>query len=90
LYDKLATVTLPKGTFTILLPDRWCLPTLAFSYGLGFHTNDPRIGTGSATPTLLATSRAYQLVLSKVIKQTQFYLTPVSIRKTPLKLATLA
>ena len=74
-FDKLATLTLPKGTFTILPPDRWYLPTVAFSYGLGFHINDPRIGTGSATPTLLATSRAYQMVLSKVIKQTQLYLT---------------
>jgi hypothetical protein len=74
-FDKLATLTLPKGTFTILPPDRWYLPTVAFSYGLGFHTNDPRIGTGSATPMLLATSRVYQMVLSKVIKQTQLYLT---------------
>jgi len=74
-FDKPATLTLPKGTFTILPPDHWYLPTVAFSYGLGFHINDPRIGTGSATPTLLATSRAYQMVLSKVIKQTQLCLT---------------
>lgn len=74
-FDKLATITLPKGTFTILPPDRWYLPIVAFSYGLGFHTEDPRIGNGTDTPTLIAPSRAYQLVLSKVLKQTQFYLT---------------
>ncbi len=74
-FDKLATLTLPKGTFTILPPDRWYLPTVAFSYGFGFHTEDPRIGNGTGMPTLLAPSRAEQLVLSKVIKQTQLYLT---------------
>lgn len=78
-FDKLATLTLPKGTFTILPPDRWYLPTLAFSYGFGFHTEDPRIGNGTGIPTLLAPSRAEQLVLSKVLKQTQFY---VTLRRT--------
>lgn len=74
-FDKLATLTLPKGTFTLLPSDRWHLPTVAFSYGMGFHTEDPRIGNGTGIPNLLAPSRAYQLVLSKVVKQTQFYLT---------------
>lgn len=74
-FDKLATLALPKGTLTVLPPDRWYLPTVAFSYGEAFHTNDPRIGTGTAEPTLLAPSRAYQLVISKVLKQTQFFIT---------------
>ena len=74
-FDKLATLTLPKGTLTLLPPDRWYLPIVSFSLGEAFHTNDPRIGNGTGLPTLLAPSRAYQLVLSKVLKQTQFYLT---------------
>jgi len=74
-FNKLATLTLPKGTFTVLPPDRWYLPTVAFSIGKAFHTEDPRIGNGTSTPTLLAPSRAYQLVFSKVIKQTQLYVT---------------
>ncbi|MDR3747197.1 MAG: hypothetical protein P4M04_03415 [Acidobacteriota bacterium] len=37
-FNKLATLTPPKGTLTILPPDRWYLPTLAFSYGYAFHT----------------------------------------------------
>jgi hypothetical protein len=78
-FDKLATLTLPKGTFTILPPDRWYLPTVAFSYGFGFHTEDPRIGNGTGIPTLLDPSRAEQLVLSKMLKQTQFY---VTLRRT--------
>jgi len=75
-FDKLATLTLPKATLTLLPADRWYLPLVSFSYGEAFHTNDPRIGTGTnSLPTLLAPSRAYQLVLSKVIAQTQFYVT---------------
>ncbi len=75
-FDKLATLTLPKGTLTLLpSPDKAFLPTVAFSYGEAFHTEDPRIGNGTGLPTLLAPSLAYQLVISKVIKQTQFYLT---------------
>ena len=74
-FDRLATLTLPKATLTLLPPDRWHLPIVSFSYGEAFHTNDPRIGNGTHQPTLLAPSRAYQLVVSKVIKQTQFYLT---------------
>jgi hypothetical protein len=72
-FNKLATLTLPKGTLTLLPPDRWYLPTLAFSYGEAFHTEDPRIGTGTGRPALLSPSRAYQLMFSKVVKQTQFY-----------------
>ena len=74
-FDKLATLTLPKCTLTVVPPDRWYLPTVAFSYGEAFHTEDPRIGNGTGIPTLLAPSRAYQLVFSKVLRQTQFYLT---------------
>ena len=74
-FNRLATLTLPKGTLTFLPPDNWLLPTVAFSYGEAFHTNDPRIGTGAGQPTLLAPSRAYQIVISKVLTQTQFYVT---------------
>ena len=74
-FDRLATMTLPKGTLTRLPPDGWYVPTLAFSYGDACHREDPRIGNGTGQPTLLAPSHAYQLVLSKVIKQTQLNLT---------------
>ncbi len=76
-FNRLSSLTLPKGTLSILPPDRWYLPNLAFSYGESFHTNDPRIGTdgGAVAPTLLAPSRAYQLVVSKTLKNTQLYLT---------------
>jgi hypothetical protein len=74
-FDRLAGLTLPKATLTVLPPDHSQLPTLALSYGEAFHTEDPRIGTGSAQPTLLAPSRAYQLVLAKNIRKTEFKIT---------------
>jgi hypothetical protein len=74
-FDKVASLTLPKGTLTILPPDRAYLPTVAFSYGGAFHTEDPRIGNGTGQPTPLAASRAYQLRISKLIKEMQFDLT---------------
>lgn len=76
-FNRLASLSLPKGTISILPPDRWYLPMVSFSFGESFHTNDPRIGTegGTVAPTLLAPSRAYQLVISKTLKNTQFYLT---------------
>jgi hypothetical protein len=39
-FNKLATLTLPKGMLTLLAPDRWHLPTLASSYGEAFHIID--------------------------------------------------
>ncbi len=74
-FDRLATLTLPKTTLTFLPSEHSYFPTVAFSYGEAFHTADPRIGTGNQAPTLLSPSRAYQLRLSKVIKQIQFNIT---------------
>jgi hypothetical protein len=48
---------------------------VAFSFGEAFHTNDPRIGTGSAKPTVIVPSRAYQLVIKKQIERTDFKVT---------------
>jgi hypothetical protein len=58
---------LPKATVTILPPGA-LIPSFAFSYGEAFHTEDPRIGTGTEAPALLAPSRAYQLVMDKNVK----------------------
>ncbi|MFZ0737895.1 MAG: TonB-dependent receptor [Candidatus Acidiferrales bacterium] len=74
-FDKLAGLTLPKATLTILPPENTYLPSVALSYGEAFHTEDPRIGTGAGEPTLLAPSRAYQLVVDKSIKKTELKIT---------------
>jgi hypothetical protein len=59
-FNGLAALTLPKASLAIIPPENTFLPSVAFSYGEAFHTEDPRIGTGTAQPTLLAPSRAYQ------------------------------
>jgi hypothetical protein len=74
-FDKLAGLTLPKATLTILPPEKTYLPTVALSYGEASHTEDPRIGTGTGQPTLLAPSRAYQIVASKSAKKTELKIT---------------
>jgi len=68
-------MTLPKGTLTILPPDAKHLPIVAFSFGEAFHTNDPRIGNGTNRGTVIVPSRAYQLVVKKDVRQTDFALT---------------
>ena len=74
-FNKLAALSLPKATMTVLPPDSAYLPTVAFSYGEAFHTEDPRIGTGTAKPALLAPSRAYQVVVSKTVEETELRIT---------------
>jgi hypothetical protein len=81
-FDKLATLTLPKATVTFVPPDSPYLPTVAFSYGEAFHTEDPRIGTGDQVPILLAPSWASQLRISKAIKQYQFNITLKQVRNS--------
>ncbi|MGA7556876.1 MAG: TonB-dependent receptor, partial [Candidatus Acidiferrales bacterium] len=81
-FDKLATLTLPKATITFVPSDSSCVPTVAFSYGEAFHTEDPRIGTGDQVPNLLAPSWAYQLRISETIKQYQFNLTLKQVRNS--------
>ncbi|MGB8323206.1 MAG: carboxypeptidase-like regulatory domain-containing protein [Candidatus Acidiferrum sp.] len=74
-FNRLASLSLPKATLTILAGDRSYLPSVAFSYGEAFHTEDPRIGNGTGQPSLLAPSKSYQLRISQVVKETQINLT---------------
>jgi hypothetical protein len=81
-FDRFATLTLPKATVTFFPLDGSYWPTVAFSYGEAFHTEDPRIGTGDQVPTLLAPSWAYQLRISKTIKQFQLNITLKQVRNS--------
>jgi hypothetical protein len=74
-FDKLAEITLPKGTVTLLPPQGKFLPSAAFSFGETFHTNDPRIGTSTGAPSLIVPSHGMQLVLSDFIARTEFKVT---------------
>jgi len=69
--SKLSGIMLPKGTLTLLPPENTHLPTVAFSVGETFHTNDPRIGVGTGRGTVVVPSRAYQLVVRKQLGPTE-------------------
>ena len=69
LYRETSGVTSRRGTVAVHPPH---LPTVAFSYGEAFHTNDPRIGIGGAHGTPVVLSRAYQATLTQSVKSTEF------------------
>ena len=74
-YQANSGLTSPRGTLAFHAPQKTHIPLLAFSYGEAFHTNDPRIGLGETQGTPIATSRAYQLVATETVAETQFRLT---------------
>ncbi len=57
----------PKATLSFLPADHGLLPSLSFSFGEAFYTNDPRIGTGTAQGTPVSREHSYQLVATKQI-----------------------
>ena len=65
----------PKATIAILPPDRLWLPSIAFSFGETFFTNDPRIGTGTQQGSLVSQAHGYQMVVGKTIFKTDFRVT---------------
>ncbi len=70
-FHRWVGVNSPKGTLSLLPPAGSRLPTLAFSYGQAFFTNDPRIqGT-----TPVSRAHAYQMVASRTILGTDVRVT---------------
>jgi hypothetical protein len=74
-YQKWAGVNAPKATVSILPPVRSTLPSIAFSYGETFFTNDPRIGNGRTQGTPMSHAHAYQMVVSKTVLGTDLRVT---------------
>lgn len=74
-FQKWVGVNSPKATVALLPKPSWPLPLLSLSFGKAFFTEDPRIGTGSAPGTPVATSRSIQLVASRTIDKMDFRLT---------------
>lgn len=65
----------PKATLSIAPPESLWLPSVAFSFGQSFFTNDPRIGTGTERGSLVSRAHAYQLVIGKTIRRTDLRIT---------------
>lgn len=81
-FDRLASISLPKVSLTFLPPDGTPLPSLSFSAGEAFHTDDPRISTDShlpGPPNLITSSRAYEAILKKQVENTRFRLALVRV-----------
>ena len=74
-FEKWVGVNSPKATVSFLPKDTWFLPLISLSFGQAFFTNDPRIGTGSATPSAVNTAHSYQLVASKTLFKTDIRVT---------------
>ena len=74
-FSKWLGVNSPKATLSILAPERLPLPSVSFSFGQAFFTNDPRIGTGTQAGSLISQSHSYQMVVSKTILKTDLRVT---------------
>lgn len=74
-FHRWVGVNSPKATVALLPPARLWLPTVAFSFGQAFFTNDPRIGTGTAAGTPVSRAHAYQIVVSRTVLGTDLRVT---------------
>jgi hypothetical protein len=60
-------VNSPKATFNVIAPGSLPLPSVSFSAGQAFITNDPRIGIGSVRGTPVSRAHSAQMVVSKTV-----------------------
>jgi hypothetical protein len=74
-FQKWVGVNSPKATISFLPKQSWYVPLVSLSFGQAFFTEDPRIGTGTAAGTPVATSHSYQIVASKTLRKTDLRLT---------------
>ena len=74
-YSRSVGVNSPKATLSLIAPERLPLPSVSFSFGQTFFTNDPRIGTGTTHGTPVSRAHAYQMVAHKAVGATDFRVT---------------
>jgi len=74
-FDGWVGVNSPKATLNIVAPDSLPLPSLSFSLGQSFFTNDPRMGVGTVSGTLVSRAHAYQVLAMKTILGTDLRVT---------------
>src|SRR5579871_1883177 len=66
-YDRLTGVNAPKATLNLIAPDSLPLPSVSFSFGQSYFTNDPRVGVGNAPLSLVSRAHAFQVLATKTI-----------------------
>jgi hypothetical protein len=69
-FNRWTNVSSPKATLNIVAPESLPLPSVSFSMGETFFTNDPRIGVGSISGDLVSRAHAYQMVAMKTVMGT--------------------
>ncbi len=74
-FNRWVGINSPKATLAIFAPESLPLPSVSFSFGQTFFTNDPRIGTGTQQGSLVSQAHAYQMVVTKTISKTDFRVT---------------
>ena len=74
-YNRWVGVNSPKATLSLIAPERLPLPSVSFSFGQTFFTNDPRIGTSTTQGTPVSRAHAYQMVAHKAAGATDFRVT---------------
>ena len=74
-FDRWTGVNSPKATLNFVAPESLPLPSLSFSAGQTFFTNDPRMGVGAASGGLVSRAHAYQMVAMKTILGTDLRVT---------------
>jgi hypothetical protein len=74
-FHRWVGINSPKATLAIVAPDTLLLPSVSFSFGQAFFTNDPRIGAGTGLGSLVSQAHAYQMVVSKTILKTDVRVT---------------
>jgi hypothetical protein len=68
-------VNSPKATLNLIAPGTLPLPSVSFSAGQAFITNDPRVGAGGLRGTPVSRAHAWQMVVSKIVLGTEFHVT---------------
>jgi hypothetical protein len=74
-FNRWQSINSSKATLTFVPPESLPIPSVSFSFGQTFFTNDPRIGTGMQQGSLISQAHTYQLVVSKTIRNTDFRVT---------------
>ena len=68
-------VNSPKATLNFVAPDSLLLPSVSLSAGQTFFTNDPRMGVGTASGSLVSRAHSYQMVAMKTLLGTDLRVT---------------
>jgi hypothetical protein len=74
-FNRWQGINSPKATLSLLPPEALPLPSVSFSFGEAFFTNDPRIGIGNEQGSLISQAHSYQAVISRTVLKTDLRVT---------------